>query len=333
MALKEIFAPHLGHTVRFGRQIPQVIAPHMKLKNYLRASLPSAPSTLDLSGPALASLRNVDQNDVLGNCVIAAINHILGVWTGNGGSLYQTTAAQILAEYSAIGGYVPGDPSTDQGCNMQTALNWIISNPMADGTKLTAWLGVDATNVNELRAALWLFENLDFGMALPDAWINPFPSADGFLWNTAGKADPNNGHSVMGYGYDATSVKIDSWALFGGLTYDAIAEYAVANTGGELYVLLSTDVLIRGQQKAPSGVAWGDLITDWDSIGGHVPAVTPAPAPAPAPSPAPTPAMSVSLAQVEAWLAAGINSGMALQTRSQAIKLANAQLSKNWPKS
>ena len=334
MTLKELYAPSLGRNVKFGRRIPTAVAPHLKLRNYLRATLPSAPSSLDLSSPALPSLRNVDQNDVLGDCVIAGANHILGVLTGNAGALYQTTAAQILSEYGAIGGYVPGNPATDNGCNMTTALNWFTQNPMADGTKLTAWLGVDATNVAELQAAMFLFENLYFGMALPDAWVNPMPSSDGFTWDVAGKADPNNGHCVMGFGYDTTGVKIDSWALFGTLTYKAIAEYAVAATGGELYVMLSSDVLLRGAQKAPNGVAWTDLITDWDSIGGSV-AVPAAPTPAPAPSPAPTPvpAVSVSLAQVEAWLAAGINSGLPLQTRSQAIALANAQLSKNWPKS
>jgi hypothetical protein len=332
--VKVITAPS-GRRIGFGRQIPRVVGPHLKLRNYLRASgLPTPPATLDLSGPATACLREVDLNDQLGDCVIAAKAHVDGVWTGNAGALFNASSAQVLAQYEAIGGYKPGDPSTDQGCDMQTALNWWVQNAAPDGSKLAAWLAVDATNVQELKTALFLFENLYFGMALPDAWISPFPSADGFVWDvSAAGPDANNGHCVMGYGYDATSVLIDSWALFGHLTFAAIADYCVAKSGGELYVLLSTDMLVKGQQLAPNGLSWSQLAGDWDTLGGSV-VVPPSPSPAP-PAPAPTPpaAGGVSLAQAQAAVTGALAKGGFLMTPSHAETLAASALAaiKGWP--
>lgn len=329
--MKTVFAPHLNREVAFGRKIPVVVGPHLKLRNYLRASMPTPPVALDLSGPAMTCLRNVEQNDALGDCVIAAKTHVDGIWTGNAGSLVSASSAQVLAQYEAIGGYKPGDPSTDQGCNMQTALNWWTQNTGPTGNKLTAWLGVDATNVLELKTALYLFENLFFGIALPDRWVTPFPSGDDFVWDVAGNADPNNGHCIPGYGYTVDSVRIVSWGLLGLLTYKAIASYAVASSGGELYVALSTDMLIKGQQKAPNGVDWASLISDWDGIGGALPVPAPAPSPAPAPAPAPAPGGTMTLAQAQALVNAGIGANPTnLMTKSLAQSLAMSALAKGW---
>ena len=103
--------------------------------------------------------------------------------------------------------------------------------------------------MTEVQQALYLFENLDFGMSLPDKWISPFPSGSGFTWDAAGAPDPENGHSVMGFGYDTAGVLLDSWGLKGTLTYKAIAEYAIAKNGGELYVLITPDQSRRVPRK------------------------------------------------------------------------------------
>ncbi len=43
--------------------------------------------------------------------------------------------------------------------------------------KIAGWMAVNAADPHEYRTALWLFENLYFGIELPDAWINPMPSS------------------------------------------------------------------------------------------------------------------------------------------------------------
>ena len=129
---------------------------------------------------------------------------------------------------------------------------------------------VDPTNLEECRTALWLFENVYFGLELPDAWINPAPSASGFVWDVAGPSDPQNGHCVVGVGYTATGITIDTWGMTGLMTNAAVAKYATQASGGELYTVVSLDAVNKANQKAPNGFDWSQLIADFDSMGGNV---------------------------------------------------------------
>ncbi|HEV2180560.1 MAG TPA: hypothetical protein VGR59_09575, partial [Gemmatimonadaceae bacterium] len=162
--MKSVLAPHLGRPVVFGRRRPRVVGPHFRLRNYLKAAFPTPPASCDFSAPALPVLSDIMQNDQLGDCVIAGGYHVVGVATGGAGDLFHATPAQVLADYGAIGGYVPGNPATDQGCDEVTALNYWTSHGFANGTKLAGWMVVDPTNKAEIQAACWLFENLYFGI-------------------------------------------------------------------------------------------------------------------------------------------------------------------------
>lgn len=278
---RAIHSPHHGHSVRLGRNRP-TSRPKLHLRNYLApGTLPTPPSSCDYSAKAAATLADIYENDTLGDCVIAGGYHVVGVETGNAGAEYHATKQQITRDYSAIGGYVPGDSATDQGCELPTALAYWQKNGFANGTKLLGHLAVDASNAHEVMLALYLFENLYFGIELPDAWVSPFPSGPGFTWGVAGAADPQNGHCIMGVGYDTSGVAIDSWGMLGKLTWAAAAKYAVPHAGGELHVMLTPDQLQKGQAKAPNGIDWDALVADFGSLGGA------APLPAPAPSPAP----------------------------------------------
>jgi hypothetical protein len=272
MKLKAISAPHLGSgaRVKFGRRRPVALGPRLKLTNYLRAPLPPAPPTADYSSKGQPALGNVYLNDRLGDCVIAGAYHVVATETGNAGRLFTASDDQLITDYSAIGGYVPGDDSTDQGCDEPTALNYWVQNGFANGTRPLGWVSVDATNVDELRSALYLFENLYFGAELPDAWVHPMPDASGFEWGAAGPPVPDNGHCVIGVGYTERGVTIDTWGLLGTVTWDALSQYFTPSANGAAYVLLTPDQLAAGQTRTPNGIDWASLIADFDAIGGHV---------------------------------------------------------------
>ncbi len=91
--------------------------------------MPAPPPTCDYTKPAEAALSKIYENDKLGDCVIAGMAHVVGVLTGGAGPKpFLYSDAEIIKLYSAIGGYVPGDPATDQGCDEQTALNYWENN-------------------------------------------------------------------------------------------------------------------------------------------------------------------------------------------------------------
>jgi len=346
--MRTVFLPKLNKNIVFGRRHPPAGLQHLRLSNYLRASLPAPPVSVDYSSKASQELANIDENDNLGDCVIAGGYHIVGIETGNAGDEFIATNAQITADYSAIGGYVPGNPNTDNGCDLPTALGYWTAHGFANGTKLLGWLSVDPTNVTEVQQALYLFENLMLGLDLPDAWITPFPSANGFTWDVAGNPDPENGHCIIGAGYAAPGQKIvgynaagliiDTWGMLGILTWAALAEYCSAKNGGELYVLLTPDQVTKGQTVAPNGVSWTALISDFDALGGNVPVPTPTPVvnpPTPVNPPAPTPptpTTGVTLAQATEWATTGLAKSPFLITRLQAESIVKKSLTNNWPK-
>ncbi|HWE97276.1 MAG TPA: hypothetical protein VG269_25175, partial [Tepidisphaeraceae bacterium] len=67
----------------------------------------------------------------------------------------------------------------------------------------------------------------------------------------------------------------------------AVAKYAAPPAHGELYTVVSVDALSKVTQKAPNGFDWSQLIADFDSLGGHISAPTPAAAQKPARAAAP----------------------------------------------
>jgi hypothetical protein len=295
------------------------------------AVLPTPPATSDYSAAAASVIANVFDNDSLGDCVIAEAGHFVGVETGNARDLFTYSDAQIIADYSAIGGYVPGDPNTDQGCDEVTALNYYTQHGYANGTKLLGYLSVDPTNQQEVMFAMWAFENLMFGIELPDAWITPFPSASGFVWDV-GTPDDQNGHCVGGCGHNTTGIQIMTWGMIGTITYKAIAALCTAQNYGALYVRLTPDQLGKAMAKTPSGFAWADLITDFDALGGTVPVPSPTPPPPPPPPPPPTPGAPPTLAQVIAWAQAGVPNSF-FTTSATAKNGVAKSLTANWPTS
>jgi hypothetical protein len=292
--------------VKFGRIRPLAPGPRLRLAKYLPRMPVEPPSSVDYSGPAATSLANILGNDALGDCVIAAGYHIVGVETGNAGKVWTPTMPQVLADYGAIGGYVPGDPSTDQGSDPVAALNYWTEHGFGNGTKLVGSLAVDPSNRLEVMVALYLFENLFIGFELPNAWVNPFPSDSGFMWDTAGDPNPNQGHQVMSTGYGAAGPTIDSWGLLGTLTWAALGKYCALSAGGDCSVLLTPDQIAKGIDKAPNGFSWAELVDDFDAIGGRVPPVVVDVVPPPLVPPGPGPAsLALTLAEAQRALAAG----------------------------
>lgn len=295
-----------GRKFRLGRKAPVVHYPVLKFSNYLEKvpGLPTQPKVADYTEKAQTALSQMYLNDALGDCVIAGVSHAEGVITGNANVPLLYTDAQVKALYSAACGYVDGNEATDQGCDVQTVLAYWQNHghPAGSEHKIVGYLAVDGANTNECQLALWLFENLIFGVGLPDGWVNPMPNASGFTWDVAGNADPNNGHCFAAFGYDASSFKISTWGMLGNLTNAALNKYTVASAGGELYVVISEEQLNSATKKAPNGLDWTSLVDDFNALGGKV--VVP---PSPTPNTSPNTAPSQPIPGSKAWMESNLS--------------------------
>ena len=311
-----------GRTLIVGACTPIKEGAHLgaRLKDHLLRNLKGAiaitlAGTLTYAPLGQAALAQIFGNDRLGDCVIAWGYHLVGIATGNAdqGQPFIATETQIESDYSAIGGYVPGDPSTDNGCDPITAFQYWMTTGFADGTKLAGYVAIDATDPEEVMTAVTAFENVTFAVCLPAAWVAGMSTlAPGFVWDVAGPPVAANGHCFggMGYGapasgttaaiqvvgYTSAGILICTWGMLGIVTWAAVAAYAVPSAGGGLWSLLTPDQIAKAQVTAPNGINWPGLLADLASIPGaqiapsQVPPAPPAPAPVPSsPTPAPAP--------------------------------------------
>lgn len=268
--VKQIVHPETGKVVKLGRRTPIVHFPQLACKNYLLKQFPAAPVSTDYTAPnqiTTSFLHEILGNDSLGDCTSAAAFHIAATFLGNVGSAISFTVNDVIKFYSAVSGYVPGNDSTDQGADVQTVLAyWQNHGLIPNQNKITAWVAIDATNKEEIKSAIWLFENIYFGVGLPNLWLDPFPSRNGFTWDVSGDSNPDNGHAFCGLGYNDQGVKIDTWGMLGTITWAAISKYAARATGGELYAVLSQDAISKITKKNPIGFDLSQLKADIDSF-------------------------------------------------------------------
>lgn len=131
--------PQVG---KYGRLPMDPERPRLTLERYLdprvklsRAGLPPVALTRDVDRSSMVPDIPMYLNNELGDCTIAALGHMFGSWTVNAGvhtgeALFSD--AEITAVYSRVGGYVPGEPSTDAGCMMSDVLADARANGMTD---------------------------------------------------------------------------------------------------------------------------------------------------------------------------------------------------------
>jgi hypothetical protein len=257
-------------TFKLGRR--PLIAPKMcmKFSGYQLKSFPTPPASWDYTPAAMGALSEMYLNDQLGCCVISWMAHAIGVFIANAvpnGTPDLFSDQQIISMYGAIGGYNPADPSTDQGCDENTAINFWM-NPGFLGHKIQGVISVDPTDQQQVQDCGWLFENLMFGVGLPQAWIDPMPSASGFHWSIAGDSIPENGHCFGSAKGGANGLGVSSWGMEGTIDYPAVAKYAANSAGGQLFSVITQEILNNATQRAPNGFDWQALCADCTGLGG-----------------------------------------------------------------
>jgi hypothetical protein len=262
--------PPSGLTVALGRNRPPARHPRVRFGDRVDLSgLPTPqPTGEDYTGAAGPILADVLGNDTVGDCTCACAVHVQGVCSGNAGKPLATTAAQTLDLYGSITGYTPNDPSTDQGADEVTVLNYLCEQGFPNGERALGWCTVDATNQQECKAAIEVLENLCICLELPDDYLHAqMPSGDGFVWGVAGDPVPANGHCIAVVGYTPEGVVIDTWGLIGVLSWAALARYCVPTAGGACYALLLASS-VSAQGSSPMGASLAQLMADFAALGG-----------------------------------------------------------------
>ncbi len=258
-------------------------------QSLLGSTVPTPPSTIAIPASCANGLSQTFMNTQLGCCVIAHHAHFLANITSQVGKPFIYTDQQIITDYSAVGGYIPGDPFSDQGCDIGTDLSYLQSTGFADGSKLLGSINIDPTSQLALQQSVWITGGVCFGMSMPDAWINPAPQQSGFVWDVAGAPDDSNGHCFEGFAYPtAQGIAIATWGMVGTITWAAIAKYGAASANGEVHSYVNPEMVASNTGLAPTGLNLNQICTYFNAMGGSV-VVPPSPTPTPGPTPTPAP--------------------------------------------
>ena len=225
---------------------------------------PQAPADLSYAEKAARSLSNIYLNNKYGCCVVAALAHGRGITSANSGAEIIFGDDQIIAMYEAMSGgqFNPADSTTDCGCDESTATQVLLTQGWADGVKALGDMRVNAKNLEEVKLAFYLLEILMSGINYPDCAITPFPAADA-VWNLKGAPDTQNGHAVAYAGYTSTGMMdTRTWGYRVWTPMQDLATLASPDAGGELWAVLSPDIIDRATAKSPSGFDLAALTAD-----------------------------------------------------------------------
>lgn len=271
---------------KLGRKPYDPSRPKLNLST-LYSATPTPPPSVDyLTGISYP----VSLNDSLGDCVEAGQNHELQVFTTIGQRKTVTLSdADVEKLYSAEGGYVPGDPSTDQGTVVADALSYWRKTGI-NGDKIVAYASVNVTDANEVAAAIDEFGPVMIGFNVYQATMDQFN--DGKPWDaTKSPGELLGGHCVIVGAYDATTKKAVTWGAIQELTDD----FWTWKVNGqpvveEAWVIVTQDWINKVSGTTPTGLDLAAFGAEYAALTGEpnpFPDAPPTPEPTPTPVPSP----------------------------------------------
>lgn len=258
----------------------------------------SPPPSLDRYSAIPAATIGMDGNDSVGDCTCADVDHeVKSVQIAAGNPEVASTAHEVLVAYSAITGYNPADPSTDNGAEMQSVREyWQKIGFRLGGAlhKVLLFAELDVHNDTLVRWALDQFGALGIGVNFPRSAMDQFNA--GQPWDVVSNdGGIDGGHAVAVVGYDSTYWYVVTWGQVQKVTPAWWRAYVE-----EAWTALSADFVNAHTGLDPLAGTLYDLGVQFAAVTGKpnpvpaptppVPSPTPAPVPpSPTPTPSPTP--------------------------------------------
>jgi hypothetical protein len=143
-------------------------------------------------------------NDEYGDCVFAGSAHETMMINKMNGRDVAFDPGVVLADYSAVTGFDPADPNTDQGTDMHDALNYRRNTGIQDSSegserhKIGAYVSLEPGNWHQMLEALRAFDFVAVGFLFPDYAMDQFKAGKPWAYRAGGHIE--GGHYVPAVG-------------------------------------------------------------------------------------------------------------------------------------
>jgi hypothetical protein len=267
------------HPRRYGRRPAQPGRKSLHFKACLRPEQPAPPASADWLSPVPEGTFGMLGNDQWGDCTCAGVAHkrIGDVYINQGGKVLSVTTTQTLALYSAITGFNPNDPSTDQGAVCQDVLDYWRKHGFL-GEKIVAFAKVDLSNLDEVKTAIAELGQIYCGFNVPQSAEDQFN--DGQEWTVVKHSRLIGGHCVTVGAYDKDGLECVTWGTVQRMTWQFFQTYF-----DEAWVIVTPDMIDPATGKDIAGFDLYALGQDFAAVTGET---NPVPQPKPTPTPVPT---------------------------------------------
>lgn len=198
-------------------------------------------------------------NADISDCTCAGAANLLILWTCHTGSVVIPTLDEVVAMYSAITGYVPGDESTDNGAAMTDVLAYLQSTGLC-GHKILGWAQIDHTNLQHRQLGVQLFGATYVGVQLPSSAQDQFSA--GQPWEVVPGDPIDGGHAIIHPGYGAAGDDYVSW----GNWYQKASAAWSASYVDEEYVVVTQSWLDQVTHLTPGGLDLDTLLVDLQEL-------------------------------------------------------------------
>jgi len=228
-----------------------------KLTQYLTA-LPKRPTSF--GHEKLISEWGMLGNDRHGDCVFAGAAHETMLWNAAAGRTVPFTTEGVLSDYSAVTGFNPNDPNTDNGTMVADAMSYRRKTGIVDAFgvrhKIGAYVSIRPRNYEQFLSALWMFGIVGVGIRFPSSAMQQFSEQK--VWR-ATQSPIDGGHYVPVVANRAGQPMCVTWGRLQRMTRQFYLRYC-----DEAYVLLSEGMLTNG--KSPEGFDMEKLLNDLGSL-------------------------------------------------------------------
>lgn len=238
--------------MKFGKKPARPDAIKLKFAQVLDATRLPVPPPAFGHATLIHGRWSVLGNDQWGDCVWAgaAHEHMLFSVTGKHGSV-SFDDKSVLSDYSAVTGFDPQDPATDQGTDMQAAASYRRKTGVVDRSgirhKIDAYAEIARADLSQVALSAWLFGACGIGVEFPNTAMDQFNAGKPFSVVSGAKVEGGHYMPCVGRHKDGHYVLV-TW----GRTVLATPEW-MRKYMDEAVAYISRDIVLDKTHMSPEG--------------------------------------------------------------------------------